>query len=357
MLRTSASRALYLNTSHLPALHKSLSLETLQQQQQPSTIQRTLQPAPSLAYSSPSSSARGSSVFHFHPSTSIKRPRVIHPISTYSQTRTFTQSRHTAAATAAMSSKLIPSKPEDVMVIRNVTPNIATFSVPFSRYGKIKIGGRGTLAAKAKVTEMGGDVRYIVALDYEHHIFVSEWAKAYPSAKLIGPEGLPEKRAKQQDDPKIGGEEFAVVFKKDNKREIRIDPEFDADFDYEYVDGHANLEIVFLYKPERVVIQADLLFNLPPTEQYSKVPEAEVPQDGAIGKVFACVQNPRGDVKWLRRFNWYVASKDKNSFNESMERIAQWDFVTMIPCHGDVMEGDGKEIFQNVFEWHLKAHK
>ncbi|RSL56859.1 hypothetical protein CEP54_008599 [Fusarium duplospermum] len=274
-----------------------------------------------------------------------------------------------------MSSKLIPSKPEDVMVIRNVTPNIATFSVPFSRYGKIKIGGRGTVVkltsgslavfspvaltetAKAKVAEMGGDVRYIVALDYEHHIFVSEWAKAYPSAKLIGPEGLPEKRAKQQDDPKIGNEEFAVVFKKDNKREVRIDPEFDADFDYEYVDGHANLEIVFLYKPERVVIQADLLFNLPPTEQYSKVPEAEVPQDGAIGKVFACVQNPRGDVKWLRRFNWYVASKDKNSFNESMERIAQWDFVTMIPCHGDVMEGDGKEIFQNVFEWHLKAHK
>lgn len=261
------------------------------------------------------------------------------------------------------------------MVIRNVTPNIATFSVPFSRHGKIKIGGRGTLvkltsgslavfspvalteASKAKVAEMGGDVRYIVALDYEHHIFVSEWAKAYPSAMLIGPEGLPEKRAKQQDDPKIGDEEFAVVFRKDNKREVRIGPEFDADFDYEYVDGHANLEIVFLYKPERVVIQADLLFNLPPTEQYSKVPEAEVPQDGAIGKVFACVQNPRGDVKWLRRFNWYIASKDKTSFNESMERIARWDFVTMIPCHGDVMEGDGKEIFQNVFEWHLNAHE
>lgn len=31
------------------------------------------------------------------------------------------------------------------MVIRNVTPNIATFSVPFSRFGSVKIGGRGTL--------------------------------------------------------------------------------------------------------------------------------------------------------------------------------------------------------------------
>jgi hypothetical protein len=44
-----------------------------------------------------------------------------------------------------MSDKLIPSDPDHVMVIRNVTPNIATFSVPFSRFGKVKIGGRGTL--------------------------------------------------------------------------------------------------------------------------------------------------------------------------------------------------------------------
>ena len=33
------------------------------------------------------------------------------------------------------------------MVIRNVTPNIATFSVPFLRFGTMRIGGRGTLGA------------------------------------------------------------------------------------------------------------------------------------------------------------------------------------------------------------------
>lgn len=44
-----------------------------------------------------------------------------------------------------MSSKLVPPNPSDVMVIRNITPNIVTFSVPFSRFGRLKIGGRGTL--------------------------------------------------------------------------------------------------------------------------------------------------------------------------------------------------------------------
>ena len=47
----------------------------------------------------------------------------------------------------AMSSKLVPSNPSEVMVIRHVRPDIVTFSVPFLRLGHIKIGGRGTVGA------------------------------------------------------------------------------------------------------------------------------------------------------------------------------------------------------------------
>lgn len=31
------------------------------------------------------------------------------------------------------------------MVIRNVTPNIVTMSLPFARFGILRFGGRGTL--------------------------------------------------------------------------------------------------------------------------------------------------------------------------------------------------------------------
>lgn len=44
-----------------------------------------------------------------------------------------------------MSSKLFPGDPSKVMVIRQVTSNITTFSVPFQRFGLLKFGGRGTL--------------------------------------------------------------------------------------------------------------------------------------------------------------------------------------------------------------------
>ena len=41
--------------------------------------------------------------------------------------------------------KIAPSNPSDVMVIRNISPNVVIFSVPFLRFGLFKVGGRATL--------------------------------------------------------------------------------------------------------------------------------------------------------------------------------------------------------------------
>ncbi|KAL1837419.1 hypothetical protein VTJ49DRAFT_3790 [Mycothermus thermophilus] len=278
-----------------------------------------------------------------------------------------------------MSSKLVPSNPEDVMVIRDITPNVVTFSVPFLRFGRVPIGGRGTVvrltsgslavfspvaltdAARAKVASLGGDVRYLIATDIEHHIFLSEWARAYPNAKLIGPEGLPEKRRKVAaagDDPRIGPEPFAVVATRENATSFSVDEEFDRDFAVEYVHAHPNRELVFLYKPERVLIEADLLFNLPAVEQYSRVPEEQKPRPGVIAKLFSGIQSTSGDATGMKRFMWYVISRgNRTAFNESVARIAQWDFDTIIPCHGETVVGGGKELFERVFVWHLEAEK
>lgn len=274
-----------------------------------------------------------------------------------------------------MASKLIPANPAECMVIRHVTPNIITLSVPFSRFGMIKVGGRATIVkltsgnlavfspvaltpeVQTTLSTFGsGKIEYIIAPDIEHHIFITEWAKAFPNAKLIGPEGLPEKRAKANDE-KIGKEPFFRIFEKKSKRSTKITDEFDADFEYEYVESHPNKEIVFYYKPERVLIQADLMFNLPPTEQYSKVKDDQT-KDGVLARFFAGTMNPAGEAKGMKRAMWYLFSRaDRPSFNESMQRINQWDFTTMIPCHGDVMEGDGKTVFQKVFQWHLEGKK
>ncbi|KAF1997080.1 hypothetical protein P154DRAFT_471479 [Amniculicola lignicola CBS 123094] len=263
-----------------------------------------------------------------------------------------------------MTSKLIPSNPEKVMVIRDVVPNvITTLSVPFLRFGRLKVGGRGTIVrlqsgalavfspvaltddVKAKVASLG-EVKYITALDIEHHIFLGAWSQAYPNAQVLGPEGLPEKRTAQKNEDVP----FSYVFSP-SKPVTSVTPEFDAEFDYEYVSAHQNKEIVFHHKPTHTLIQADLIFNYPPTEQFSKT--GVVATSGILTKIFGSLTNTYGNGQ--KRLVWYGSgSSDRSSFAKSVARINGWEFERIIPCHGDVIETGGKGVFQKIMEWHLQ---
>ena len=231
---------------------------------------------------------------------------------------------------------------------------------------------------KQKVAELG-EVKYITALDIEvctnqnsqqpaignytcsmsvfriesranpsqHHIYLGPWHQAYPKAKVLGPEGLPEKRTAQKNEQVP----FAHVFTKNNPI-TSVDPEFDAEFSYEYVYAHQNKEIVFLHKPTRTLIQADFIFNYPATEQYSKTGVS--PTSGILTKIFGSLTNTKGSMQ--KRVIWYgISSGDRTGFSKSVKNIDGWDFDRIIPCHGDVIENNGKGVFQKVMEWHLKA--
>lgn len=113
---------------------------------------------------------------------------------------------------------------------------------------------------------------------------------------------------------------------------------------------------MFNYKPEKVLIEADLMFNLPAIEQYSKVPESQRP-GGFADKLFQGAQSTAGEATWMKRFNWYLAGKDRKSLNDSLKVIDSWDFTTLIPCHGEVIEGTAKETYRKVFQWHLEGKK
>jgi len=58
---------------------------------------------------------------------------------------------HIHRRTVTMSDKLIPKNPSAVQVIRHVTPNVVTVSVPFLRFEKIPIGGRATISKQTSL--------------------------------------------------------------------------------------------------------------------------------------------------------------------------------------------------------------
>ena len=196
-----------------------------------------------------------------------------------------------------------------------------------------------------------GEVRYICANDVEHHIFMDEWHKAYPNARLIGPEDIGPKREKSGNPLP-----WTNLFKKDDELSLKVDDAFDGEFDAEYVHSHANKELVFNHRPSRTLIEADMLFNLPATEQMSKTGES--PTSGILSKLFCAINTTRGSAIWQKRFLWYaISARDRPGFNKSVAKIDKWDFDRLIPCHGDVIETGAKGIFQKVFEWHLEAAK
>ncbi|CAK7201988.1 hypothetical protein SEUCBS139899_004705 [Sporothrix eucalyptigena] len=285
-----------------------------------------------------------------------------------------------------MSDKLVPANPADVMVIRDITPNITTLSVPFARFGIIDVGGRCTIVrmtgggvlvfspvaltaeAAAVVTRLGGKggVKYLVAPDIEHHIFLSEWAKAYPAARIIAPQGLAEKRAATKGkNPRVNINDkfFAVLTDKRTQPMCEpqsIAPDFDADFGLVYFDMHPNKEVVLLYRPENILIEADLMFNLPAIEQYQRVDPATrrgAPDRANLAnRIFQAVMRTNGNLVWARRFQWYLASSsDRARFNEGLRVIDSWPFETIIPCHGETITENAKEIFRGVFAWHFAS--
>ncbi|KAF9239306.1 hypothetical protein BU15DRAFT_74724 [Melanogaster broomeanus] len=232
-------------------------------------------------------------------------------------------------------------------VIREVANGVWTFSRPFARYGVIRVGGRSTaiklkdggvwvLAStplddetRTKINELG-NVRYIINPDAVHHLFLPEFKRAYPDAKVIG---VADTIARMKDQ--------AVPFDGLWGR----DPSdtqygFEEDIKHCYFSGFRNKDVAFLHVASRSLIEADLLFNLPATEQYSKcsswIPQAKLkPDSWAHQKV---IQGVTIDVEAMKR---------------DARTVASWDFDRIIPCHGDVIERDGNKAWRDAYKFFI----
>ncbi|KAJ7138419.1 hypothetical protein C8R43DRAFT_1019021 [Mycena crocata] len=234
-------------------------------------------------------------------------------------------------------------------VIREVTTNVWTFSRPFARFGLAPIGGRSTaiklssggvwvLAStalnsetKAKIDELG-PVQYIIGADAVHHLFLGEFKKAYPTAKLIAPAAAVTRADKTLSFDGVWG---------------RDPPEtkygFEEDIEACYFSGFKNKDVAFFHPASATMIQADLLFNLPCTEQYSKTGSSgAVPFIGSFGP-----------SSWMHRQFASTMGEDKAAMQRDAKTVAAWDFTRIIPCHGDVIETGAKQAWRDAYGAYL----
>ncbi|KAN0085927.1 hypothetical protein V8E55_007061 [Tylopilus felleus] len=230
------------------------------------------------------------------------------------------------------------------IIIREVVKDIWTFSRPFARYGVFPIGGRSTAVklrgggvwvlastpldpeTKTKINELG-QVKYIINPDAVHHLFLLEFKMAYPDAKVIGVEETI-KRMNEKSFP------FDGLWGRDPP-DTKYG--FEDDIKHCYFSGIRNKDVAFLHAASKTLIQADLLFNLPATEQYSRsskwIPQATLkPNSWAHQRV---IQGVAIDAEAMKR---------------DAQTVASWDFDRIIPCHGDVIERGGKRAWRAAYQ-------
>ncbi|KAJ7154726.1 hypothetical protein C8R46DRAFT_442630 [Mycena filopes] len=244
-----------------------------------------------------------------------------------------------------MSAEEIPE-----LVIREVTPDITTFSKPFMRFHVLPFGGRSTairlstgdvwvLAStpltpltKAAIDRLG-PVRWIMGADAVHHMFLSQFKDAYPHAKVIGVEALIAKK-------KTEGWALDGAYGADAPG---TEYGFEDEISSCYFSGFNNKDVAFFHIPSKTLVVADLLFNLPATEQYSKTKSsAKVPIFGKL--------DPWGSVH--KHFVW-GEGKDKAAMTRDAKTVLGWAPERAIMCHGDVIETGAAAAWASAYSKYL----
>ena len=157
-----------------------------------------------------------------------------------------------------------------------------------------------------------GPVRYVVAPSRLHHLFVGDYARAYPSARLFGAPGLAKKRTDLHFDSVLGDE---------------APLEWRDILDQHLFRGAPAInEVVFFHRASRTLILTDLAFNV--TQPGRGRARMFLALLGAVGRF-----GPHRLTRLLIR--------DRAAAKASVRHILSWDFDRVTMAHGDVLEWDG----------------
>lgn len=172
---------------------------------------------------------------------------------------------------------------------------------------------------RSRLSELG-EVRFVVAPNRMHHLFVTDWIDAFPQAQLFGAPGL---RAKRRD--------------LKNLRELgmQAEPEWQEDLEQVFFEGvPISNETVWLHRASRTLILTDLC-------QWW---QGELPFPARLYARITGVRNRLAVPRTIR-----LAIKDRGAARASAERILQWPFERVVVAHNSIVENDAHQAVRTAF--------
>ena len=166
-----------------------------------------------------------------------------------------------------------------------------------------------------------GEPRAVVAPSRFHHLFVPEWAKAWPRAELWACPGLGAKRPDVKWTGLLGDT-----------------PEAAWRGEVEQVHFAARTledEVVFFHQGSRTLVCADAVFNL------------DVHPDWFTRLAAFGLGNRGPGATWMERF----LIRDRPAARAQLDRMLAWGAERIVLAHGGLVEEGGTEVLRAAYAW------
>lgn len=180
----------------------------------------------------------------------------------------------------------------------------------------------GLTPARRAAVEALGEVAHLYAPNLYHHLWLGEWAEAFPGARVHAPAGLRKKRPDLRVDRTHGAPP---------------EPDFEGLVDELPIAGFRLEEAALYYHPARALVVADLVHNIGAPE-------------GAWTRLYTKAMGFYDQLALSRMIRW-TAFADRKAARASVDALLARPFERLIVGHGTPVETDAREALQAALAW------
>lgn len=176
----------------------------------------------------------------------------------------------------------------------------------------------------ASAVEAIGPVRYILSPNKIHHLFLSQWAKNWPDARLYAPPGLARKKPDLHFDAELGDEPA---------------PEWVEDIDQVIFRGSFMMEeVVFYHRVSRTAIICDLIQHHPESEMLTWKGML-MRLDGLVGEHGS---TPR---------EWRATFLRRGPARAARDKVLGWKADRLLIAHGECAQAEAGPTIATALNW------
>ncbi|MFM2478778.1 DUF4336 domain-containing protein [Celerinatantimonas sp. MCCC 1A17872] len=170
-----------------------------------------------------------------------------------------------------------------------------------------------------------GEVQYLIAPNHLHHLFLSDWIKAYPNAEVYGTREVIKKRSDIS---------FTGVLNEENIWD------WSSDIAQELFSGSVLMqECVFFHKTSKTLIVTDLVENFS-GKNFNFWQRVIAKSIGILAP------NGKAPLDWRLSFVFHKTQARKHAV-----RMLAWDTKILVIAHGEIVTENTDKFLSQSFKW------